>query len=283
MAIDAERATPAGEPMLPRPWTVRRAVRESGDVVSLEIDPGGGEAPARCRPGQFQMLYVFGVGEAPISVAGLDDSGRVLHTVRDVGAVTHALCALAPGDVLGARGPFGSRWPVEEHAGRDLIIAAGGIGIAPLRPVVEAVLRERARYGEVVVLHGAREPGDLLFAREHERWRAAGIQVAVTVDHAGPGWDGHVGVVTTLIRHARFDPARASALLCGPEVMMRFTAGELLARGVPPECVVLSMERNMQCALGFCGHCQLGPEFVCMDGPVFAWPRLERLIAVREL
>jgi NAD(P)H-flavin reductase len=164
-----------------------------------------------------------------------------------------------------------------------VVIAAGGIGIAPLRPVVEHVLRNRERYDDVVVLYGSRGPQDLLYPGEHARWREAGIQVEVTVDHGDHGWHGHVGVVTTLIRYARFDAPQAAAFLCGPEIMMHFTAHELIQRGVEPQRIMLSMERNMKCAVGLCGHCQLGPEFLCVDGPVFPWPRMRRLIAVREL
>lgn len=273
----------SGEPLLPQPFVVRRVARETGDVVSLEIEPAAGARACRPLPGQFNMLYVFGVGEAPISVAGVGDGGRVLHTVRDVGAVTRALCSLAPGDVLGVRGPFGSHWPIADHHGRDIVIAAGGIGIAPLRPVVEHVMAERDRYDDVVVLYGARGSGDLLYPREYDGWREAGIQVQVTVDHADHGWNGHVGVVTTLMRYASLQPAEAAAFLCGPEVMMHFTARELIQRDAAPERVFLSMERNMQCAVGFCGHCQLGPEFMCVDGPVFDWPRIGPLMAVREL
>jgi NAD(P)H-flavin reductase len=273
----------ASDPLLPEPWVVRRAQRENEDVLSLQIQPQDDDTARALRPGQFNMLYAFGVGEAPISIAGIGQAGRVLHTIRDVGAVTHALCALAPGDVLGVRGPFGSRWPIEDHCGHDVIIAAGGIGLAPLRPVVETVLAQRDRYGHVTVLYGARGPEDLLYPHEHHRWRDGGIEVEVTVDHASRGWNSHIGVVTTLIRHATFTPEKVAAFLCGPEIMMQFTAQELLRRGVAPQRLFLSMERNMQCAVGFCGHCQLGPEFVCLDGPVFPWPRLQGLMAVAEL
>ncbi len=273
----------SGEPLLPEPWTVLRAARETPDVVTLEIAPSAGSEPRRPRPGQFLMLYVFGIGEVPISVAGLGDRDAVVHTIRDVGAVTHALCQLGPGDTLGVRGPFGTAWPLEHERGRDIVIGAGGIGMAPLRPVVTAIMADRASFDDVVVMYGAREPRELLYTDEFASWRAADIQVEVTVDHADHAWDGHIGVVTTLIRYADFQPNEAAAFLCGPEIMMRFTAQELVQRGVDPRRVHLSMERNMKCAVGFCGHCQLGPEFVCLDGPVFPWPRMERLMAVHEL
>jgi NAD(P)H-flavin reductase len=282
MESGAERRA-SGDALLPNPWFVRRVVREATDVVSLEIEPATGVAMEPPRPGQFQMLYAFGVGEAPISVAGVGNSGRVLHTVRDVGAVTRALCNLAPGDTLGARGPFGSGWPMGGLCGRDVLLAAGGIGMAPLRPVVESILARRDQYDDVVVLYGARGPQDLLYPQEYETWREGGIQVELTVDHADHGWQAHVGVVTTLIRHARFDAEQVTAFLCGPEVMMHFTAEALTQRDVAAHHVFLSMERNMKCAVGLCGHCQLGPEFLCTNGPVFEWPRIRDLMAVREL
>ena len=267
---------------VPRPWAVRSVSRETVDTVTLELQPRDASELPPFAPGQFMMLYAFGIGEAPISIAGVGARGQ-RHTVRDVGAVTHALCGLVPGAILGVRGPFGSHWPVEAHRGRDIILAAGGIGLAPLRPVLEHVLAQRDEYDDVVLLYGARQPDQLLYTDRFEHWRAHGIQVEVTVDNADRTWDGHVGVVTTLIRHARVQVEEAAAFLCGPEVMMRFMAQELALRGVAPQQTYLSMERNMKCAIGMCGHCQLGPEFVCLDGPVFPWPRMERLLAVPQL
>ncbi len=284
MAVGTERAAASADDVwVPRPWVVRSATREIGDTVTLEIEPRDASAARPVAPGQFMMLYIFGVGEVPISVSGTGPTSGLLHTVRDVGAVTHALCNLGVGDVLGARGPFGSAWPIDEHKGCDVVIAAGGIGLAPLRPVVRHVLERRGEYDDVVVLYGSRQPDQLLYTPEFERWRAAGIQVEVTVDHADQTWDGHIGVVPTLVRHARFQVDEAAAFLCGPEVMMRFMAQELVDRGVVPERIHLSLERNMKCAVGMCGRCQLGPEFLCLDGPVFPWTRVERLMAVPEL
>lgn len=278
----ATEAVAHTDPMLPRAWQVRSTVRETVDVVTLELVPGVGVDAAAWLPGQFNMLYVFGVGEVPISIAG-GAAGHVLHTIREVGPVSRALGALAPGDCVGLRGPFGTPWPIAAAHGADIVVAAGGIGLAPLRPVIEQVCREREAYGAAVVLYGVRKPADQLFPDRYDAWRAQGIQFEMTVDHADQQWQGNVGVVTTLVRRARFDASRAEAFLCGPEVMMRFTAQELERAGVRPARTWVSMERNMQCALGFCGHCQLGPEFICMDGPVFAWPRMRELIAVREL
>jgi len=262
---------------------VREAVRETPDVVTLTLEPGEGARPVRCRPGQFAMLYAFGAGEVPISLSADGGPSRLVHTVREVGGVTAALCRAEPGDVLGLRGPFGNAWPLQRARGGDLVVAAGGIGLAPLRPVLRHVLRRREDWGDVVLLYGARNPDELLYMAEFEAWRAADVQVEVTVDNAGMDWTGHVGVVTTLVRHGRFESARASALLCGPEVMMRFTARELEEKGVPPERIHVSMERNMKCAVGLCGRCQLATEFICRDGPVFCWPRVRDLLDVREL
>ena len=276
----AEPLTHAG-PMTPRPFRVVSRQRETRDTWTLELEPVAGK-PLESLPGQFTMLYAFGIGEAPISISGRSGS-RLVHTVRAVGAVSEAICAARPGVVLGVRGPFGNSWPLAEIAGDDLVIVAGGIGLAPLRGAVYAALDRRAQFQEVAVLYGSRTPTDLLFVRELDRWRRAGLQVEVTVDSAGPDWSGKVGVVGKLVANARFDPDCATCLLCGPEVMMRYTALALLDRGVPAERIFVSMERNMRCALGHCGHCQLGPTMICRDGPVYPYQLAEQLIAVREL
>jgi NAD(P)H-flavin reductase len=227
------------------------------------------------------MLYAFGVGEIPVSISG--DPDVLVHTLRSVGPVSAALCAARRGDVLGVRGPYGTAWPVEEARGKDVVFVAGGLGLAPLRPAIRAVLAERESYGRVSILVGARTPRDLLYPAELRRWKRR-ADVRLTVDApSGAAWKGDVGVVTPLVGRVAFDPARTTAMMCGPEVMMRFVGAELVARGIPPASVHLSMERNMKCAVGLCGHCQLGPDFVCKDGPVFAWPRMERALGVREL
>lgn len=281
MAGATERAH-ATAPMLPQPWRVAEAWRETGDVVTLALEPAGSSGPCDWQPGQFNMLYAFGVGEVPISVSG-GTPDRLLHTIREVGPVTRALGALAPGSIVGLRGPFGTAWPLAAARGRDIVIAAGGIGLAPLRALVDAVCRDRDAFGQVAMLYGTRSPADQLYGPNLERWRRAGLQVEMTVDHADVDWRGNVGVVTTLVRRVRFDGGRTTAFLCGPEIMMRFMARELAQAGVPEDQVQVSLERNMQCATGHCGHCQLGPVFVCVDGPVFAWQRVRRLLAVRAL
>jgi NAD(P)H-flavin reductase len=207
-----------------------------------------------------------------------------VHTVRAVGAVSAAICAAKPGAVLGVRGPFGTVWPLREAAGRDVVVVAGGVGLAPLRTAVQTLERSHGNYGAVTLLYGGRTPGDLLFHGELEQWRRRDrLAVEVTVDAARPDWKGRVGVVPKLIEGARFDPHSAVALVCGPEIMMTFSVTALLDRGVAPERIHLSMERNMRCAVGHCGHCQLGPTLVCRDGPVYSYDRLAELMEVREL
>jgi NAD(P)H-flavin reductase len=271
--------------MLPRPYGIQRMRRETRDTFTLELTPVDGGDSFAFAPGQFTMLYVFGVGEVPISISGDPARPQVLvHTIRAVGTVTQALRQLKRGDVVGVRGPFGSHWPTEEAAGSDVVIVAGGIGLAPLRPVLFQLLAQRNEYGRVILLYGARTPQDLLYPRELEQWRGRfDLEVDLTVDHATEVWHGHVGVVTTFIAKAPFDPFSTIAMICGPEVMMRFTVLELQKRGVPTANIYVSMERNMKCAIGFCGHCQFGPTFICKDGPVFRYDCLQPWFSKREM
>jgi NAD(P)H-flavin reductase len=272
------------DPMAPVPFRVSAVARETEDTVTISLDPPDGGAFG-FAPGQFDMLYAFRIGEVPISISGDPADPRVLvHTVRDVGPVTHALSAVEPGDVVGVRGPFGTDWGVDEGAGGDVVVVAGGIGLAPLRPAVYRLIAERGRFGRVVLLYGARTPAELLFPAELATWRSRfDLDVAVTVDAARPGWHGDVGFAASLIPRAAFDPERTLALVCGPEVMMRVTAQALLDRDVRPERIRISMERNMQCGVGLCGHCQFGPTLVCRDGPVFSHDRLAGWLRIREL
>ena len=274
------------DPFAPSLYRVASARRELSDTVTLEIIPLEGQRPVY-DPGQFNMLYAFGIGEVAISISGRASArggNAFVHTVRDVGAVSGALTRLGEGDVLGVRGPYGVGWPVAEAAGADLIFVAGGLGLAPLRPAIYHVLDNRAHYGRVVILFGTRNPAEMLFRSEIEAWRAIlDIEVEVTVDHADPAWHGNVGVVPDLLPHAEFDPREAVAFVCGPEVMMRFTASGLIGAGVAPERIHLSMERNMKCAIGLCGHCQFGPHFVCKDGPVMRYDRIAGIFALREV
>jgi NAD(P)H-flavin reductase len=271
--------------MLPQPYRVCRVQSETYDTFTLDLEPGNGRQPPRFAAGQFNMLYVFGVGEVPISISG--DPGReapLVHTVRAVGTVTQALGRLPPGSVLGLRGPFGTAWPVDRAAGGDVVLVAGGIGLAPLRPALYQILGQRDRYRNVALIYGTRTPRDLLYERELHEWRGRfDLHVEATVDSAPAGWHGHVGVVTTLIPRVPFEPGQTVAMVCGPEIMMRFTALELEKRGVAAANIFLTMERNMKCAIGFCGHCQFGPAFICKDGPVFCYDRIRTLLDKREI
>jgi NAD(P)H-flavin reductase len=274
---------PEPGPMVPAPFVLAAKRQETADTWTLELHPRAGGRLA-FSPGQFTMLSAFGTGEVPISISGdPDGDGPLVHTVRAVGLATEAICQARPDDVLGVRGPFGNPWPVGELEGADVLVVAGGIGLAPLRPAILALLARRERYGRLLLLYGGRSPDQLLYGAELQEWAAGGLDVTVTVDGAGPEWLGHVGVVPRLVRHARFDAAGAVALLCGPEVMMRFTVAALAQSGVGADRVYASMERNMQCGIGHCGHCQLGPTLICRDGPVYRWSELERWLAIREL
>jgi len=275
----------SGAPMLPRVFRVLRNQRETYNTFTLTLAPPAGEGAFRFEPGQFNMLYTPGVGEVPISISGAPGATReIVHTIRSVGPVTRALEALKRGDGVGLRGPYGTAWPMRAAEGRDLVFIAGGIGLAPLRPAILHALRNRDKYGHVSLLFGAREPRDILFMREVETWRGRlDADVEVTVDRADAAWHGQVGVVTRLIPRATFDPERTTAFVCGPEIMMVYSVRELARAGVAAASIQVSLERNMKCAIGLCGHCQMGPLFVCKDGPVFPWDRVEPLLAVREI
>ncbi len=269
--------------MVPAAYAVVTRRRDTADTWTLELEPCIGDGLA-FAPGQFTMLAVAGTGEVPISISG--DPARpapLVHTVRAVGLATQAICAAEPGAVLGVRGPFGRPWPVADAEGADVVVVAGGIGLAPLRPAILQLLADRESYGRLVLLYGGRDPDQLLYESERRAWGERGLDVLVTVDSAGPEWLGHVGVVTRLVRRAAIDGERTIALVCGPEIMMRFTATALLDEGVTAERIYASMERNMQCGIGHCGHCQLGPTLVCRDGPVYRWSELAPWLAIREL
>jgi len=271
--------------MVPARYWVDRVKKETQDTLTLDIEPSGGADRHPFEPGQFSMLYTFGVGELPISISGdPQEPRRLTYTIRSVGPATRALVNCRAGDSIGVRGPFGKPWPVAAARGHDLLIVAGGIGLAPLRPVIYHALRRRDEFGRIVIMYGARSPRDLLFRKELQQWaKARDTQVLSTVDYGGVDWRGNVGVVTNLFRFARLHPDRTVAMTCGPEIMMRFAIHEMIARGLREDAVYLSMERNMKCAVGFCGHCQWGSQFICKDGPVFAYEDVRERLDRYEL
>lgn len=270
--------------MVPRVYRVSETRRDTADTHTLVLEPVDGE-PLRFAAGQFTMLHAFGVGEVPISISGDPARPEVLeHTIRDVGSVSRALATAAPGSMLGVRGPFGTGWQVASGRGGDVVFVAGGIGLAPLRPAVLEVCAARHEYQRVALLCGARTPEDLLFTDDLRRWAVDhDIDVEVIVDSGRHAWRGRVGLVTKLLERVEFDAARTLALVCGPEVMMRHSAVALTDRGVPASRLRLSMERNMKCGVGLCGHCQLRELFLCVDGPVLTYERLEPLMSRPEL
>ncbi len=271
--------------MAPVPYRVRSKQVENADSVTLALEPVN-TALAPPQPGEFTMISAFGVGEVAISVSGVPagDDGVITHTIRAVGAVSAALCAAEPGSTLGMRGPFGTGWELGRAAGRDLVIVAGGVGLAPLRPLVLAALADRDRYGRVVLIAGARAERDFLYAAELIDWKEdSRLEVHLTVDVPLQGWPGETGFVTEPLRRLALQPAGTTAFLCGPETMMRFAAQALLAKGVAARDIRVSLERNMQCGIGWCGHCQLGPLLLCRDGPVVGYDVAAPLLKVEEL
>jgi NAD(P)H-flavin reductase len=261
---------------------VRREIR---DTFTLELEPADGSDIPPFATGQFNMLYLFGTGEIPISISGDPSRPRpLIHTTRAVGTVSRAMQQLRCGDMLGVRGPFGSHWPLEQATGKDVIIAAGGIGLAPLRSTIYQVLASRQQYGRVILLYGTRTPSDILYRRELERWRGRlDMDVLLTVDHATAQWRGSVGVITRLLPRVPIEANNTVAFVCGPEAMMRFTAMGLVAGGVDEKHIFLSMERNMKCAVGFCGHCQYQAAFLCRDGPVLQYSQVRHLLSREEI
>lgn len=274
-----------GFPVVPEMVHILDRHQETADVFTLFLKPPAARPQGYAfQPGQFNMLYVFGVGEAAISCSGdAEEPDTLVHTIRAVGSVTNALSHCQPGDAIGVRGPYGNPWPIDRLPGHHVVIISGGLGLAPLRPVLYHLLRHRSRFGRVVWLHGCRTPKDLIYAQEVQHWVGrTDIESYVTVDQGDPHWWGSVGVVTTLFKRFNLEPGHSLAFLCGPEVMMRFAQRELAYRGLTEDRVYLSLERNMQCAIGVCGHCQVGPSFVCMNGPVYRFDQIKPYFLLPE-
>jgi NAD(P)H-flavin reductase len=285
-AISRFGACKEENPWVPAEVNIQKIKQELPDTASYRLQFTDSEIGSRYRfyPGQFNMLYLPGFGESAISISSDPHHLETLtHTVRAVGNVTQALSRCQVGEQIFLRGPFGSAWPVDQCSGKDVVIAAGGLGLAPLRPVLYHIAGHREDFKRVWLLYGARSPSALLYADEFDDWRQAGIEVFVTVDIADADWRGEIGVVPGLFRRVDLRTDETRVLTCGPEIMMRFTINEALTRGVAPENISLSMERNMSCAMGFCGHCQLGPAFVCKDGPVYAYPQVEPYLNLEDL
>jgi NAD(P)H-flavin reductase len=265
---------------------VRRITPEIAGTATYEFeltDPNHAAA-FHFLPGQFNMLYLPGYGESAISISSDAERPKSLaHTVRVVGNVTRALARCCVNDEVLLRGPFGSAWPIAECMDRNVVIAAGGIGLAPLRPVIYHIINHRGDFDQVHLLYGARSPEGLLYRNEFDLWNKAGIRVDLTVDVGDLEWYGDIGVVPMLLHRLRLDSANTRVLTCGPEIMMRFVIFEALAGRIAPEHIYLSMERNMNCAVGFCGHCQLGPAFICKDGPVFSYAQMEPYLQIEDL
>jgi NAD(P)H-flavin reductase len=271
-------------PWVPHIYRVIRRVVETADTVTLEVAPESSRV-SRCQPGQFNMLYAFGIGEIAVSASGdPQDDTKLVHTIRAVGAVSQALCSLEAGAPFGLRGPFGTAWPIEQARGQDVIVVAGGLGLAPLRPVLYHVLRHREQYRRVILLVGMRDPASILFQQQLGQWSSRrDVEVRVTLDRADATWHGTVGRVPALMQQLTFAPTAVIAMLCGPEIMMRVAADALRAKGIPTDRIYFSMERNMKCALGVCGRCQFGPAFICKDGPVLRLDRIAHLLPVEEI
>jgi len=268
-------------PLVPEPARVVERHQAARDIVVLRlalVEPGARER-FDFRPGQFNMVYAPGVGEVAISLSGDPADELIEHTIRIVGRTTRVLGRAAEGDTLGLRGPFGRGWPLHEARHRDLLVVTGGLGCAPVSGAIDYVMRRRKAYGRVTVLHGVKKPADLIHRERFDAWaRQPDTRVLLSSDTADRSWRGHLGVVTGLFEEVDFDPRRTLLFLCGPEVMMQSAVSILRRRGLPLDRIFLSLERNMQCAVGLCGHCQLGPAFVCKDGPVFPYDRIGRFL-----
>lgn len=268
--------------LVPKVVHVRSIEHHTKEIFTLRLAHPDGSEHLPFAPGQFNMLYLFGCGEAAISISGDASKGEgLVHTIHAVGTVTNGLQQLKEGDQIGLRGPFGSTWPLD-WKGHDIVVIAGGLGLPPLRPVLLHSAQNKGEYGQISLLYGARTPNDFLFQDDLKRWETEGFNVALTVDSQTPEWTGNIGVVTRLIPNHLNAERETAIYICGPEVMIR-AALKALPEWVDPEKVFVSMERNMQCGVGFCGHCQFGPYFLCKDGPVFSYAQLNHWLPVHEL
>ncbi len=275
----------ADNPYLPFEAEIVERLQESTSIFTLRlrIVDDRTRASYQFQPGQFNMVYLYGVGEVAISIVSDPRETDLLdHTIRAVGRVTKGLAKLQAGDRVGLRGPFGRGWPLQEAIGGDVVLATGGLGCAPVVSVINYLLQRREQFGRLVIMQGVKHSDDLIWRDQYEHWASMPrTQVLLAADQAGPGWLWNVGRPTELVSQAQFDPDRHVVMMCGPEIMMRLMAEALLFRGADDRRIWLSMERNMQCAVGHCGHCQHGERFVCRDGPVFDWNSVKGLLHVK--
>ena len=266
-------------PYLIHPATIVEKIQEAEDIHTyrLQLNEEATRRTFRFTAGQFNMVYLFGVGEVAISiVSDPDEPERLDHTIRAVGRVTSAIGRLRAGDTVGIRGPFGQGWPLEDARGRDIVIATGGLGCAPVVGAIEYIFRRRREYGAVRIIHGVKTPRDLLYRERFEAWRRQpDTEVLLASDRPDGTWRHHVGVVTELFERVPINAAKTMVLMCGPEIMMRLGVPILMNRGIPATAVYVSLERHMECGIGLCGHCQMGPFFLCKDGPVMRYDRVE--------
>lgn len=270
------------DPMIPIPFVISKIKKETKDTFTIELDtPNKFEFKA----GQFNMLYLFGVGEVAISISG-DQSKRekLIHTIRNVGSVTNRISNLKKNDVLGVRGPFGSSWQIEKFQNKDILIIAGGLGLAPVRPIIYYILNNRNSFNKVTILYGTKNPNEIIFKNELHKWKSSfDIDLQIIVDNPDSNWKGNTGLITTLIKNLNLVLDNTIAMICGPEIMMKVSAIEVENKGLNPQNIYLSMERNMKCAIGLCGHCQYGSKFICKDGPVFSYLEIKHLLDIWEL
>ncbi len=260
--------------------TIVRTEQMTANEKFFEIRFDDGQ-PLGNQPGQFVQLSIFGIGEAPISVCSSPtkkDRSTFEICVRKVGSFTNALHKLDKGDKLGARGPLGRGFPIDELKGNDILIVAGGLGIVPLRSLINFIIDRKRDFGNVMILLGCKEPNDRLFTDETKEWEnMLNINYACTVDRAAPDWKGNVGVITTLIPGVHIDKNKTYAVVVGPPIMYKFVIKELLKKGLSDDQIILSLERRMKCGLGKCGHCQINNKYVCKDGPTFTYAELKGL------
>ena len=275
-----------GSPLLPEPAEIVEKRSYGPNIHAYRLRFLASDARPRFDfvPGQFNMVYVPGVGEVAISISSDPDDEMLEHTIRIVGRTTRVIDGLGPGDVLGLRGPFGAGWPLQEARWKDVVVVTGGVGCAPVTGAIDYMFRRRANYGRLTIVHGVKKPSDLIHRERFEYWRRQrDAHVLLTTDQPDRAWRDRSGVVTELFDEIEFDPGRTVLLMCGPEIMMHYAIQNLRRRGLASDRIFLSLERNMKCAVGLCGHCQLGPEFVCKDGPIFRLTRIEQLLFTRGL